>query len=147
MTGAQIQGADFNRSFYILPGIYEYFAGTGITPAQLYSTASYQANDLSGINLELNDLAGGNLAGQNLTNANFGAATLTGADFRGANLANADFAAFDCRRLGCGYSPYADLTGTDLTAADTQRRLWPRAANYQTANLIRPNGHIGGLNW
>ena len=38
--------------------------------AQLYSTASYQAHDLTGIGL-IGNLAGVNLAGQNLTNANF----------------------------------------------------------------------------
>ena len=43
----------------------------GITPAQLYSTASYQAHDLTGIGLYGNNLAGVNLAGQNLTNADF----------------------------------------------------------------------------
>ena len=43
----------------------------GITAAQLYSTASYQAHDLTGIGLGGNNLAGVNLAGQNLTNANF----------------------------------------------------------------------------
>ena len=42
---------------------------TGITAAQLYSTASYQAHDLTGIGLDGNNLAGVNLAGQNLTNA------------------------------------------------------------------------------
>ena len=38
---------------------------------ELYSTASYQARDLSGIGLIFNDLDGWNLAGQNLTNAGF----------------------------------------------------------------------------
>ena len=38
--------------------------------AQLYSTASYQAHDLTGIDCwHGNNLAGVNLAGQNLTNA------------------------------------------------------------------------------
>ena len=47
------------------------YGGTGITAAQLYSTASYQAHDLTGIRLDGNNLAGVNLAGQNLTNADF----------------------------------------------------------------------------
>jgi uncharacterized protein YjbI with pentapeptide repeats len=37
---------------------------------QLYSTASYQAHDLTGIRL-FGDLSGWNFAGQNLTNASF----------------------------------------------------------------------------
>ena len=43
----------------------------GFTAAQLYSTASYQAGDLTGINLVGNNLTGWNFAGKNLTNANF----------------------------------------------------------------------------
>ena len=54
-------GGELHRDWY----------GTGITAAQLYSTASYQAHDLTGIGLDGNNLAGVNLAGQNLTNANF----------------------------------------------------------------------------
>ena len=42
-----------------------------MTTAQLSSTASYQAHDLTGINLGGNNLAGVNLAGQTLTNASF----------------------------------------------------------------------------
>ena len=79
-TGTQVTGANFGRS-----------GSGGISLAQLYSTASYQAHDLSGINLFYNDLAGANFAGQNLTNANFGGATLTDADFTGAEVRAASF--------------------------------------------------------
>ena len=65
----------------------------GITTAQLYSTASYQAHDLTGIGLDGNNLTGVNLAGQNLTNADFVDATLTNANFSQANLTNANFMA------------------------------------------------------
>jgi uncharacterized protein YjbI with pentapeptide repeats len=82
-------------------------SGTGITPSQLYSTASYQARDLGGIDLDYNDLAGGNFAGQDVTNASFGAAELTGADFTGAEVRGANFVhgdvcvtGFSCRRQG-----------------------------------------------
>ena len=50
-------------------GDFRTYGGIGITTAQLYSTASYQAHDLTGIGLGGNNLAGVNLAGQNLTNA------------------------------------------------------------------------------
>ena len=49
--------------------------GTGITFAQLDSTASYQAKELSGIGLRDSNLAGGNFIGQNLTDADFSIAT------------------------------------------------------------------------
>src|SRR5262245_21083421 len=48
-TGAQVRAASFYRDPYFFP------AG-GISLAQLYSTASYQAHDLSGISLIYNDL-------------------------------------------------------------------------------------------
>ena len=54
-------------------------ATTGFTAAQLYSTASYQAKDLHGIQLYNTDLTSWNFAAQNLASANFSSATLTGA--------------------------------------------------------------------
>ena len=48
-TDAHVRGANFS-SFY--------GTGTGITLAQLYSSASYQAHDLTGINLDVNFLSG-----------------------------------------------------------------------------------------
>jgi uncharacterized protein YjbI with pentapeptide repeats len=63
-----------------------------LTPAQLYSTASYQAHDLSGIDLSANDLTGWNLAGQNLTDASFYGATMAGVNLAGADVRGADFA-------------------------------------------------------
>ena len=62
------------------------FAGTtdyGFTAAQLYATASYQAGDLSGIDLHYDDLTGWNFAGQNLTNADL-SGHLTSPNFTGA---------------------------------------------------------------
>ena len=47
------------------------FGFSALRLAQLYSTASYQAHDLTGISLVGINLAGVNLAGQNLTNASF----------------------------------------------------------------------------
>jgi CubicO group peptidase (beta-lactamase class C family) len=69
-TDADVRGAKFTK--------YKYLTGTGITLAQLYATASYQAHDLTGIGLGGNNLTAGNFAGYNLTNADFGAAKLGG---------------------------------------------------------------------
>ena len=82
-TGAEVRGANFDVTTI----------GTGITLAQLYSTASYQAHDLSAIRLDYNNLTGGNFAGQNLTNASFDVATLTDADFTDAQVQGTNFAA------------------------------------------------------
>ena len=55
-TNAEVRGADFRDV-------------TGLTEAQLQSTASYRAKDLSGIRLFGNDLTGWDFHEQNLTNA------------------------------------------------------------------------------
>jgi len=126
-NGADVRGASFDR--------YRNNSdrGTGVALAQLYSTRSYEAKDLSGIGLSYNNLAGGNFAGQNLTNAYLEGATLTGADFHNANLTNTDF-------------KDATLSSADLTGADARGAfLYPYAADAITNNLIRPDGHIDGL--
>lgn len=75
-SGAIIHGADFSRS-------------EGFTKEQLYSTASYEASDLSNLSLAQLDIAGWDLSGQDLTGANLERASLAETDLRGANLANA----------------------------------------------------------
>jgi uncharacterized protein YjbI with pentapeptide repeats len=114
-TGAEIRGASFD--IFLIPGflsiIPSYQSGTGLTLNQLYSTASYQAHDLSGISLSFNNLTGSNFAGQNLSNANFAIAALTGADFRFANLTNANFQS--AVLLNADFSQ-ANLTAANFTA-------------------------------
>ena len=82
-TGAQIHDANFSK-----------FRDTGIggiTPAQLVSTASYQANDLGQIALAGNNLAGADLSGLKLVQVDFSGATLTGANFTGAIIRGSYF--------------------------------------------------------
>ncbi len=76
-TNAEIRGADFSVSMNIGPN--------GFTLAQLQTTASYKAENLSGIRLIDTDLSGWDFHYQNLTNANFMAATLTGTILDGAD--------------------------------------------------------------
>ena len=112
-TGAIIQGADFSvgdsynylNEFGQLGGLSP--AGSGIAPAQFYSTASYRARDLRGINFTYNGLASASFAGQNLANSNFYRAILTGADFSAANLTNTSF-------------EWATLTRSDFSGADAR---------------------------
>ncbi len=84
-TGAQVRGASFaqvNRGYG--------FWTDSLSAAQLYSTASYQNHDLSGIRIVAVSLAGWNFAGQKLTNAyiySYGDAGIyTAADTRGAQV-------------------------------------------------------------
>ena len=67
-------------AFPCFPSVF-FDVGTGITAAQLYSTASFQAGDLRDVNFVRNDLSGVNFSAQNLTNAEFTFATLNGANF------------------------------------------------------------------
>jgi uncharacterized protein YjbI with pentapeptide repeats len=138
LGGTTLTGADFTGA-----EVRDAVLGSAITPAQLYSTASYQAYDLRGISLSFNNLAGGNFAGQNLTNGNLLGANLTDANFRNANLANADFAMYLCH-FGCRWIS-ATLTDADLTAADARGAVFSDLSGATTANLIRPDGHIDGL--
>jgi hypothetical protein len=85
LTGANFSGTEVRGASFL-----GYGAG-GISIAQLYSTASYQAHDLTGIRLDGGNLAGVNLAGQNLTNAFFISSTLSGANLSGAEARGADF--------------------------------------------------------
>lgn len=96
-AGTVIQHASFHRG----DDLYDYFVGTGITPAQLVSTASYQSRDLTGVGLSGNDMSGADFAGLNLTDANFRGAKLAAARFDGADIRGADFS-INHRNLGSG---------------------------------------------
>jgi hypothetical protein len=114
-TGAEVRGASF--------------AWGGLTPAQLYSTASYQAHDLTEINLSLIDLYGWNFAGQKLTNA-------------GLSLFCPFFPGGGC------LDPTRILITADLTAADARGASIGQLSHLSTTtttNLIWPDGHISGL--
>jgi uncharacterized protein YjbI with pentapeptide repeats len=106
LNGAEIRGANFSRDPYV--------GGTGLTLAQLYSTASYQAHDLSRVNLRHNNLAGGNFVGQNLSNVDLFAATMAGADFREAKFTDVVLIAADL--TGANFVAQ-NLTNTDFSGA------------------------------
>jgi uncharacterized protein YjbI with pentapeptide repeats len=137
LTGAEVRGANFSRSTY-------YAAGSGLTAAQLYSTASYQAHDLTGITLGDNNLAGVNLVGQNLTGAGFNGATLTGANLSQANLTKASF-------YGATLTN-ANLTGAEVRGAYFSNITAPQlysTASYQAHDLtgIGLDGNLTGANF
>jgi uncharacterized protein YjbI with pentapeptide repeats len=154
-TGAEIRGANFEGATNYLGS-----RRNGFIAEQLYSTASYQARDLTGIRLASASLAGWNFAGVKLTNARFSRASLRGTDFSDADLANADFggatltnanlrhANLANANFGDGGGTYgrADVTGADVTGADTRGAIsLGLPTSTITTNLILPNGHINGL--
>ncbi len=120
-TNAEVRGANFASAARCGNDPGSGCSGTGISLAQLYSTASFQAHDLSAIGLQSNNLAGGTFADQNLTNALFAGATLTNADFTGAEVQGAWFVSwtpddFSAAQLYSTASYQAhDLTGIVLS--------------------------------
>jgi uncharacterized protein YjbI with pentapeptide repeats len=80
LTGATIAGADLILA-----------TSRGFTSAQLYSTASYEAKNLTRIRLSINDLTAWNFASQDLSSTNLSSSTLTSASFQGANVTRAAF--------------------------------------------------------
>jgi uncharacterized protein YjbI with pentapeptide repeats len=134
-TDAVVRGATLSGRIHW----YDWYTGEyvgGISSAQLYSTASYQAHDLRGVNLSFKDLSGWNFAGQNLSNAQFGRTSV------GSWYCIGDFCVPDI------VSYYSKLTSADFTAADARGAQHLEYLDYfgaTTTNLIQPNGHITGL--
>ena len=100
----------------------DFSSTTGLTAAQLYSTASYQANELTGIwfyqvnasgwNLSGKDLTGSFFGNGNHTNANLSALNLTNVKFSSATLTNTNFTNATIRKAS-----FYDVTDGGFTAA------------------------------
>jgi uncharacterized protein YjbI with pentapeptide repeats len=155
-VGQDLTGADFNHSTLtdanfkgaIVTGArFGNTTSRGFTRDQLYSTASYHAQNLEGIDLDGNDLSGWDFNGQNLANANLDGTTLTGANLSGAIVtgarlggatftreqlySTASYQAKNSHRMGLSYNDFSgwDFRGQDLTDSDLQ------GANLTGANL------------
>jgi uncharacterized protein YjbI with pentapeptide repeats len=128
LTGAAFGGATFtgaNFSGAVIRDTQMIFL-IGFTAEQLYSTASYQTGDLSGVILSGNDLSGWNFAGTHLTDANFQNATLTDADLSMADLRGA---AISTQQIGSASSTkgmiQADGSLSDLRVGAGERvNVW-----------------------
>ncbi len=129
LSGGWVTGADFTAS-------------SGLSQAQLASTASYQAKDLQGIRLGSINMAGWDFSGQNLAGASFEKSccsfpepiptTLAGANFSGANLANANLSG-------------ALVTGANFDAADARGAQGLDLTGANSHNAILADGKIAGL--
>ena len=96
---------------------------SGYHGGQLYSTASYQAHDLTGIDLDGNNLTGVNLAGQNLTNASFTEAKLTNANLSGTLLNGAQVARANFN--GAGLTPARFIRLPATRTEISRESVWP----------------------
>lgn len=134
MAGANLSGASFlgnDLTNVDLSGATitsaTFFDSVGLTPAQLYSTASYRANNLAG--LRLSRPTNLDLADQDLSGAQF-VGDLNGVDFSGAYLVNAEF------------STDAAWRNVNVAAADLRGASGVRETGH---NTIQGMGQIEGL--
>jgi uncharacterized protein YjbI with pentapeptide repeats len=156
LTDAVVKGASFDREWHYLPAEYD---GSGLTLAQLCSTASYKDGDLTGIGLSWHNLGGGDFAGKNLSNANLsnanlGFATLTDTDLTDAVISGADlyhtgiavaqlystatYRSGDLTGIGLGGN---DLTGCNFAGKNLSNAVL-RYANLGSATLT--NADLSG---
>jgi uncharacterized protein YjbI with pentapeptide repeats len=142
-SNAEIRGANFGKYVANICGAMAYCPiqfGTGITPGQLSSTASFQTGDLSGIDFSYNNLAEVDLANQILTDTNFSGATLTDANLTGADVRDANF-----DTLYRGFASGNDVFGTGITLDQLYS-----TASYQARDLrgigLSGNVDLAGAN-
>jgi uncharacterized protein YjbI with pentapeptide repeats len=142
LTGASLAGATVTGTRFTTNG------GLGITLPQLRSTASYQAGNLSGIQIRNSDLAGWDFAGQNLTGADLSGTNLAGADLSNANLTNASLAW--CWMAGTNFTD-ATINGADVWISTdfTLPQLYSTASykNKDLSNIQFWGSNLGGGNF
>ena len=137
LTGARLSGnlrdANFTGAIVTQASLRGSFA-----EEQLYTTASYQARNLRGIDLSNSVLDGWDFRGQDLTEASFHQAKLADANFAGANLSNASLRA-------------TTLTGANFEDSNLSRADLGFAVGFSAApstvsrNAINPDEVIDGL--
>jgi uncharacterized protein YjbI with pentapeptide repeats len=122
LTGAEIRGASFGR--------YAVSVQAANCDKQHNPSCSASAGVIgTGLTVEQLQSTASYLA-HDLTGVNFGGNNLAGANLAGQNLTNAGFHG-------------ATLTGADLSGADA--RGAGGLGDYGSPNLIRPDGHVAGL--
>jgi uncharacterized protein YjbI with pentapeptide repeats len=130
IIGGSVDGADFTNAEIRGASFVE------LALSQLYSTASYQAHDLTGVRLSYNNLEGANFTNQNLTDAGFFGARLAGAHFTGAQIRGVVFTSSDfslAQLYSTANYQAGDLSGVDLNSLDLS------GANFAGMNLTNSN--------
>lgn len=135
IESAVLNGADLTDA--VITGMFLRGAtSNGFTEQQLYSTASYQLRDLTGVYASDNVMAGWDLSAQNLEFANFQNTDLSGSRFTNANVASVYFLKAKLEN--------ADFTGANLEKATfresvshgfTKDQLYS-TASYQAGTLV-----------
>ena len=161
MSGWDLSGQDLSKSTFFVDSRHALLDGAnfsgaivtnvnfklatnhGLTLQQLQSTASYQQQNLSGINLSSNDLAnsdfqdqrleGAVFADADLRRANFAGAQVTGASFAGARLDNSDFSGSIIE--GADFTNVIGFTADQLYATDSYQQKSLRNVTFASVAL------------
>jgi autotransporter-associated beta strand protein len=124
-AGATLTNTNFSNAD-VRYAVFSQATSKGFVLAQLQSTASYQAGDLTGIGLYQCNLTGWNFPGFKLAGASLGKATMVGNDLSQADLQDST--------LGYADMTNANLTRANLQSADAMYVNWT-GANLSQANL------------
>jgi uncharacterized protein YjbI with pentapeptide repeats len=157
LTGADLGATDLTGTNLAGAIIADSLLGsvTGLTEEQFASTASYQQNNLRGIDLSNNDFTGWDFSGQDLSRTGFERATLAGADFADAIVEGARFdstvaegftkeqlystASYQQRQLQRIRLRNNNLDGWDFSGQDL------RGANLTSASLVGTDFSLADL--
>lgn len=112
VSNADFSGADVEAAYFINTTSF------GFVASQLYSTASYQAKDLSGVALGENDLSGWDFTGQRLTDSYFNSSILAGTDFSFADTRGARWLDLSSSIANNTIRPDGTILGVDLANDD-----------------------------
>jgi Asp-tRNA(Asn)/Glu-tRNA(Gln) amidotransferase A subunit family amidase/uncharacterized protein YjbI with pentapeptide repeats len=134
LNRTKLSDANFNMAVVTGASFYDTTSG-GFTKDQLYSTASYQVNNLQGINLGSNDLSGWDLHGQNLANAYLIATMLTNVNLSGAELTNADLSHSTFTNANLSGAIVTGVAFGNATSGGLTRDHLYSTASYQAKNL------------
>ena len=137
LSGSSFQDSDIGQGDFSEANIQAttFFGRSKITSSMLYSTASYQSGDLTGIRLFDQDMSGWQLNGKNLAAARFDRSDNDGANYANANLSDAWFEESSVRNV--------DFSGADLTDIRFDRITSFQNANFNNA-IIREAYFSGG---
>jgi uncharacterized protein YjbI with pentapeptide repeats len=117
LQGSQLTNADFTDA--IISGADFSTTHGGLSPGQIYTTASYKTGQMQNVRLSYHDLTGCDLSGKDLSGSKFYLGNLTDADMSGAKLSRANFQG--ATLAGVSFAG-ADLTNAfmpvDLSTAD-----------------------------
>jgi uncharacterized protein YjbI with pentapeptide repeats len=128
--------ADADLTNAIITGAYlKNITPYGFTAPQLYSTASYQAGDLSAVKFYGNEMRGWDFVGQNLNGADFFLADLTDAVFTNADLTSANLGRAILTNVDFTGAIVADTNFSEGTRNGFTFQKLQSTASFQAGNL------------